>query len=386
MKLLIVTPGPSRGGTEEYALTVSKGAVAMGWDVHAAFPHTAMTESYRADYIEAGVRCHKLNLHRVGHRAYRDGVNLAKSLLLLLRLRPDVVLINLPWPHAAVGPVAACAALRIPTVVVFHLVAKDMIIHPMIGKLLTWARQRNQRWVAVSDFNGRIVSEAFGVPLVDIKTIYNGTTLEVESSDENRAARRAELLREFGLDKEAKLLLSVGRLCEQKGYHVLVPAIADVVKAHDQVKFLWVGDGEDKQKLLTMLQSNGLEDRVLFLGRRNDVMRLMLGSDLFVFPTLTEGLPFVLLEAMAAGLPVVATDASSIPEIVRDGTHGVLCPANSATRLRDALLWALAHPDEMRQMAILARVRCLDFPESAMVDGILTELKAAGARENEGGL
>jgi glycosyltransferase involved in cell wall biosynthesis len=162
--------------------------------------------------------------------------------------------------------------------------------------------------------------------------------------------------------------LTVGRLSEQKGYRDIVPIVAQIVSEFPNVKFLWVGEGEERESLVKKVKKYGVEDYVLFLGYRSDVPRLLKAADLFVFPTYYEGgQSFALAEAMAYGLPIVSSDASGIPEIVENKVHGLLCPVGNRDRLLESILWALRHPDAMQEMARQGKLRAQDFSEEKMV-------------------
>jgi glycosyltransferase involved in cell wall biosynthesis len=102
-------------------------------------------------------------------------------------------------------------------------------------------------------------------------------------------------------------------------------------------------------------------------GYRTDVSRFLSSGDLFAFPSRFEGLPFALLEAMAYGLPVVASDATSTPEIISDRVHGLLFPSGDCEKLSQTLVWALEHPEEMSRMAERAACRTQDFSEETML-------------------
>lgn len=157
--------------------------------------------------------------------------------------------------------------------------------------------------------------------------------------------------------------LAVGSLIEHKGHRVLLEALADPTL--ERVNLTIVGEGEERQKLEAAAQAAGLSERVRFLGarREDEVAELMADCDLFVLPSLIaasgrmEGVPVVLMEAMASGVPVVATRLSGIPELVIDGKTGRLAVQGDAVSLRAQIAATLADPDSARRMARAARKR-----------------------------
>ncbi len=166
-----------------------------------------------------------------------------------------------------------------------------------------------------------------------------------------------------------RTVVHIGRLVEIKGHRYLVEAAAQIVRQRDDVQFLLVGDGPLRGFLERLVQERGLEDHVLFAGIRSDVPALLRHVDVFVLPSLTEGLPITLLEAMASEVPVVVTDVGGIPEVVEDRVTGLLVPPADVTALRQAILSTLEGPDEARRRsrAGLRRLRA-EFDIAQMVE------------------
>ncbi len=168
------------------------------------------------------------------------------------------------------------------------------------------------------------------------------------------AARGATEVRErSGIPSRARVVLTVGRMLELKGYHCLLEAVPAVVEGEPNACFLWVGEGPLEGELRERARALGLDGRVRFAGRREDVPDLMAAADLFVLPSLVEGLPLVVLEAMAAGLPVVGTRVCGTSEAIRDGVTGRLVEAGGLVEAGDmaALAAAILEPLEDPQLA-----------------------------------
>ena len=141
------------------------------------------------------------------------------------------------------------------------------------------------------------------------------------------------------------------------------------------MRFVWVGDGEQREQLQRSVQDYGVAEQVLFLGHRSDVPRLLQAADLFVFPTYYEGHPFALLEAMAAGLPVVTAATGGIPEAIEHNVHGLLTRPGDSCELLEALRWALRHPEAMQTMAHQAQQQAQNFSVAQMVQATLDLLR-----------
>lgn len=148
---------------------------------------------------------------------------------------------------------------------------------------------------------------------------------------------------------------AVGRLTEQKGHATLIEALPVVARAVPAARVTLVGDGELRAELGARAAALGVADRVAFAGRLDDVAAALDGFDVFALPSLWEGVPLALLEAIAAGVPVVASDIPGVRELIRPGQTGWLAPPRSPEGLAAALIDALAHPD--RGLAMAARAQ-----------------------------
>jgi glycosyltransferase involved in cell wall biosynthesis len=167
-------------------------------------------------------------------------------------------------------------------------------------------------------------------------------------------ASRREARRLLGLPESAKVVGTAARLQAQKAPLTMVKAIA--LLGRDDVYMVWIGDGELRAKAERLAAKLGLGDRVLMLGDRTDVARLLPALDVFAMSSLFEGLPCALVEAMTCGIPVVATAVNSVPEIVVSGKTGLLARPADAGSLSRALGHMLDHPAEAERMASAARV------------------------------
>ena len=173
---------------------------------------------------------------------------------------------------------------------------------------------------------------------------------------------------EIGLEPDTPLVVAVGRLVEQKGHRYLLQAWPTVIAARPDARLLVVGDGPWRARLAEEARALGVTDTVTFTGWRRDVPAILAAANLCAHPSLWEGFGLVLLEAMAAGTPIVASRVSSIPEIVLDGQIGWLVPPRDRTGLAEAILRLLADPERCRAMGEAARRRVLEtFSPERMV-------------------
>ena len=141
----------------------------------------------------------------------------------------------------------------------------------------------------------------------------------------------------------------MARLAPEKGHRVLLQAAARLDTAHPDVHYLLLGDGPLRQQLQAQVSECGLHARVHFLGFRQDIPRLLAASDLAVLPSFVEGVPAAILEAMASGLPVIATNVGGVREVLIDGAMGRIISPGNADQLAQALQQLLRAGHEQRR-------------------------------------
>ena len=208
------------------------------------------------------------------------------------------------------------------------------------------------------------------------------TVIYTSETDRARDGRAPSVVVPLGIDLErfgsgrrvleGRIVGNVARLASQKGHRFLLEAVPLVVERHPDARFVIVGDGELRSELEQRTHDLGVVDRVLFTGARDDVPDLLASFELFAFPSLFEGLCLAVIEAQAAGVPVVATPVGGIRETVVDGESGFLVPVEDAAALAARISWCLEHPGEARRVAEQARRRVLErHSEQAMVDRTL---------------
>lgn len=177
--------------------------------------------------------------------------------------------------------------------------------------------------------------------------VFNGIDIAKFS---NMTQTRQSVRQSLGLSPKSIVCITVGRLVPVKGQSDLIDALPDVLAEYPDTHILIVGEGELRDDLLQQTQTLNLEDHVHFLGWRTDIPNLLGASDIFALPSLNEGLGLVLIEAMAQHLPTIATQVGGVPEVVLDGKTGLLVPAQSATKMSEALNDLIANPQKREHM------------------------------------
>lgn len=213
----------------------------------------------------------------------------------------------------------------------------------------------DDRTIAVSETVRRAEIGATGAPSERVVTIYNGIAIEDYREANGESALR--LRRSLGFPADRVVVGSAGRLHREKGFEHLLRAVPRVLAGAPKTVFLIAGDGEAREFLSALARQLGVSEAVVFLGERRDVVSLLPGMDVFALPSLHEGMPNAVIEAMASALPVVGTDRGGTTEVVENGVTGYLVPPADPGALADALLCILRDPARARQMGRAGRER-----------------------------
>jgi L-malate glycosyltransferase len=215
--------------------------------------------------------------------------------------------------------------------------------------------------IAVSSDIEKMLSSKYGSQKVI--QIHNGIDCESFSPTINRDEVRCEL----GVESKRLLIGTIGRLTSIKGHEYLLRSAQLFLKKHSNAKFLFAGAGPLKDRLQSYAIELGIGESILFLGHREDTYRIMSALDIFVLPSLHEGIPLVLLEAMAAALPIVASRVGGIPEVLTDQVHGLLVSAENPLELAEACEKFVHDPVFAQSCAQAARFRVeREFASSTM--------------------
>jgi glycosyltransferase involved in cell wall biosynthesis len=188
--------------------------------------------------------------------------------------------------------------------------------------------------------------------------IPNGVSIDAFSPDREV---RQRVRRELEVEPQTLVFVHVGRFAAVKNHEMLVAAFAQLVGQQPLPTELWlVGDGELREAVQHQVRALGIESRVRFLGVRSDIPDLLRAADVFVFPSRWEGNPLSVMEAMATGLPVIATAVGGVPELVEDGVSGILIPNEDRDALVAAMQRMVEQPDLRVQMGQAARCRAVE--------------------------
>ena len=255
--------------------------------------------------------------------------------------------INIVHSHGYKGNFYALMATRgkIPWIVTNHNWTRatfNLKVYALLDLLLI---RFAKKVVTVSDEIAIKIHKS-GVSSQKIIVIDNGIDLQKFSSQ-----KRNNLLKEYlGIKEESKVIGTIARLTKEKGHIYLLEAAKDIVAAYPDTKFLIVGEGRERYRLENRVMTLGLQDKVIFTGQRKDIIDILSILDIFVLPSITEGLPVAILEALASGLPVVATNVGAIPKVINNGETGLLTEPGNPESLSSAISELLSDREKAREL------------------------------------
>lgn len=239
--------------------------------------------------------------------------------------------------------------------------------NPIIGFLERWIiAPIDDTIIVVSDAVKRFLIKTSGIPQEKIKKVYYGINPADIKIDKTKNIRD-----ELGIGKDAPLIGCIGRLVEQKGHKYLIQAAEEVIQNFPQAKFLIVGRGSWERKLEALAGRQNLNSNIIFTGFRRDIYSLIDKLTLIVMPSLWEGFGLVLLEAMALGKPIVATDVGGIPEVIKNKETGMLVSPADPDALAERIITLLEDRSLAERMAEAGRLTVNErFPLKKMLEEI----------------
>jgi len=321
-------------GSENHLAELVPGLAAAGWAVDVLIP-SPRPEQLRDFAARLGRDCRSVRV--LAMRA--DG---SPSLLAELRRRMgrgEYAIVHTHLVHADWHAAAAASTLRSRPALVSTKHNHDPFRDRTPARMVeTLTARRFDHVIAISDSLRGFVADASAVRASTI-----------------RYGLRPPLIP--AVERSPHLLVAVGRLEPQKGVDVLLRAMRPVVAEVPDVRLQIAGEGGQRAELERLAADLGLGDHVAFLGQQTDVIGLMARASLFVHAARWEGFGLVLLEAMAAGTPTVATSVGGVPEVVADGETGVLVAPEDPVALASAIVALLRDPDRARAMGVAGRSR-----------------------------
>lgn len=377
MRVLMIITARQIGGAEVYAQHLVRDLAAQCCFTVALAAHPAL-DAFAADLQ------HCAEVVRLPFDDARQTVSTVRALR-RLAVRHDLMHINSNHPASRWGVLLAAAltGCGVPIICVEQRVTpvSDVRVPRALGwampTLFGWSRRSAACVIAVSQQNSQMLVEYYGLPASKIRVVHNGADLEMcRAPHPSGSTLRAEL----GLGANQPVILVLARVTPNKGQQFLVRAAPGILERFPDAHFVFAGSLEDRGLLDREITQLDLANKVALLGFRTDAANLLRGADVFVLPSLAEGFALSIVEALAAGLPVVASRVGGAPEIIADGVNGRLVPPADAAALAAAVSDLLALDDAARarlKQAALDTARRFSSEETArQTFDIYTEMAA----------
>ncbi len=359
-RVLLLLTQMEAGGAQKAAIKLTKGLETQGYQVTLAtmYDKASYVPAYRKEYGVEIVDLKMRDASRQSNLLVQAAAG-CRGLLYLWRLmRREQYDILLTFTHYSnlLGPIMGWMA-GIPVRVSSQrsllnsypawIRGADRIItnSPLVDKMTTVSEA--VRSYAIQEEN---------IHPSKVVAIHTGIDIQMHQTTEN-ALSRSLVRSSLNLDNSHVVIIIVARFHPVKGHAYLLEAIPYILDKAPHCRFLLVGEGPLEGELSAQIDERKLTDKVFILGVRNDVPRLLTASDIMILPSLEEGLPNVILEGMAAGLPIVATSVGGIPELVIDRTTGILVPPGNANALAESTLELVNDRQLAKEMGAQGQMR-----------------------------
>lgn len=359
-KILFFTDTPLLGGAELQMFLLAKFLKKEKYRVFLACLSNPSLDHWCKQFEDAGIKVFRIPSRQKNH---------PKIFFVLRKIlreeKIDLIHIHLWNPASGRSAFLAARNCHVPYIVTEH---DPFRLNPLKRGLKRFLIKKPSGVIAISKENQEFLKQEYRGKLQNIHWIPNGIDIEAwkneteKLSDIDRRKVREEI---FQARENDFVITNIATLHERKGQETLLkgfalllkkdfrhspeqlsPVFAGTPSLRSGVRLVLVGDGEYRQKFERLTQDLKLQDKVKFLGHRNDVMRLLPASDLFVLPSHREGFGLAILEAAMAKLPVVASNIGGIPDIIEDGKDGILVPPRNPEALADAMKDLIQEPEK----------------------------------------
>ncbi len=356
MKVLQVTTHVNIGGIANYILTLSEALKAKCVEIVVASGGGNLEDEFKSRGLS--------HLFLDIKTKFEFGPKVIMAIFALAKIIKEEG-IDIVHAHTRVSQVAAffaCRMTKVPYVTTCH------------GYFKVRSRKVFDTWgdrvIAISDAVAAHLEDDLGVERSRVKTIYSGVDPQ-RFSHEYSEPEKAAIKKGLGL-RDGPVIGTVGRLSQVKGQRYLVQAMARVIDKDKNAQCLIVGDGEERLALENLARASGIRDSVFFISSSIDTAKFLSIMDIFVFPSVKEGLGIALLEAMAASKACVASDIGGIKDIVNTPSCGVLVGVGDVKAMSDAIVKLIGDKKLMKEIGQNSRIRVREnFSLDAMAGKII---------------
>ncbi|MFH1854408.1 MAG: glycosyltransferase family 4 protein [Candidatus Omnitrophota bacterium] len=311
MRILILTTHLNIGGIGTYTVSLAKALKAKGEDVIVASSGGVLVP----ELVSGGVSHVKINISTKSEISPKVFKSIFEVYRMTKRLKIDVI-------HAQTRVTQIVGFLVSKLYRVKFITTCHGFFNRNIGRRLipAWG----DRVIAISEAVRVHLIKDFKVPNEKVFLIHNGIDIKKYLRDFS-ASEKDDLKDSFGIRKDHAVIGTIARFTPDKGHDILLEALCEILKEKPDVQLVFVGDGRERYKIIDLAQRLGLTENVIFVKSQLNTVNILSVMDIFMFtPRRKEGLGIALLEALASGKPVIATNVGGISSIVRDGVNGFL--------------------------------------------------------------
>lgn len=338
--ILLYTDTNDIGGAEEHMFLLAKYLNKENYKVFLACPYAKSLELWVKKFLEEKIPVIQL---KVFHK--HDPRHLLKLKKIIKNFKINLMHAHVWNPASCRYAYLAAKFAKIPLIITEHDPFKLSPLRNWIKKLLN---KNALKILAISEANKKLLENLYPHLRNRLQVVHNGIDATWFMSQLlGFTAKERENYRTnvFNATVGTKVIISVGELHPRKGHEYLIRAMEIVTKNIPQVKLFIAGEGNLRSRLLKIIKKLKLEEKVTLLGKRSDIPQLLASSDLFILPSLNEAFGLVLLEAMCASLPIIATKAGGVPDIIKNNENGVLVEPKDVKSLAYAIIRILKNKE-----------------------------------------
>lgn len=360
MKKILFVLRPVEGGIKKYILTLTRGLDKNKFKIYLASPENIIdNDSSCKDIIFIPLKI-KGEINPI------LDIIAIKNLVKIVK-KEKIDIISSQGFKATFLSAIAGKLTSVPTVSTVHtflfspLWSKKRIkIYKLVARLLF---KYIRKIIVVSRSIGREL-ENIGVDKNKIVVIYNGISCSMQYKNIDISITKEKL----GFKKESFVVGNISRFVPHKGIEYFLKAIPEVINKYPQIRFLLVGDGPEKENILNIISCLHIENLLTILPYQKNIEDVLGIIDILVVSSVTEGLPYTVLEAMLYGIPVVATEVGGIPEIIEDEKDGILIPPYNASKISEKIINLFEDESKRKKISYYGRKKIMEsFTEDIMI-------------------
>ncbi len=375
-KVLHIITRLIRGGAEHNTLLSAQGLAELGYDVSlVAGPSDKIEGDLEFAYRQADI---KLKLFPSLVREISPLKDITSFLMLYIFIRKERF--DIVHTHVSkAGILGRWAAKMAGVPYICHTTHGNIFggyFSPLISKLFILLNKITviitDKMITITNIGKKQwLDQNIGKPS-QYTSIYSGINLD-EFNPQNYNIENEDVKKKLGFQIDDFIIGNVGRIAPIKGHKYLIQAAPSIIEEIPQAKFLIVGDGPNRSEIETLAKKLGLDEHVVFLGMQENVPELLSIMNIFVLPSINEGMGRALVEAMAMKLPCVATSVGGVVEVIKDGETGLLVPSEDPKALAGAICRLAKNAELSKRLARTAQKRARSvFGAQEMVDKIST--------------